>query len=226
MNNIKSLGVLVTIMLLLLACTPSTAMYTVAPDIPFPLSEPGPYYAGYQEYTIVDESREGREIELKIWYPAKEKTDALSMRDASANKRDGPYPLIITGYATGGELFDDHLVTHGFVMAEVGFPEEYANWDLGLIDHPRDFLFALDQLASNPPEGLEGVIDTDNAGVAGYSWEGYYSLAVSGARIDPEFYLERCHDASSIDPPLSDYMISYYCDLAVRWEDFEAHAGS
>ncbi len=38
----------------------------------FPLAEPGPYFAGAREVVIVDESRDGREIKLTIWYPAVE----------------------------------------------------------------------------------------------------------------------------------------------------------
>lgn len=237
MNTIKSLISLGTIAFLFFACTPSTAEYTVEPDIPFPLSEPGPYYTGiFEEYTYVDESRDGREVTLAIRYPAKDETDAISRRNAPANKREAPYPLVLTEYDTGGLVIDDHLVSHGFVMVEVvgDYPEGSGpsidelegQWNVGLLDGPRDLLFALDQLSANPPEGLEGIIDTDHTGVVGYSYGGFNTLAVSGSRVDPEFYLERCSDIASIDPPLSDFYISYYCDLAARWEDFEAHDGS
>lgn len=60
----------------------------VIPETEFPFAEPGPYFIGVQEFSIIDESREGREIEFKIWYPAKEKTDALSMNNTPAYKRD------------------------------------------------------------------------------------------------------------------------------------------
>ncbi len=44
-------------------------------------------------------------------------------------------------------------------MAIVHYPDSIAmNWGFEMIDHPRNILFALDQIASNPPEGLEGVI--------------------------------------------------------------------
>jgi predicted dienelactone hydrolase len=195
------------------------------PNSEFPLSEPGPYYPGKQEVTIVDENRNGREIGLTITYPAEEETDALSMWDAPAHKGDAPFPLILTGSATG-DTFDNHLATHGFVMVEVEPPDSFVNYDFWVTDHPRDFLFALDQLASNPPKSLRGIIDTDHVGVGGYSVDGFYSLAVSGVRIDPQFYLERCRGASAMDPPLPDRLNSYYCDLAAKWEEFEAHASS
>ena len=57
-------------------------------------------------------------IGLTITHLVAGETDALSMRDAPANTRDAPYPLILTGNATG-DVFDEHLVTHGFVMVEV-----------------------------------------------------------------------------------------------------------
>jgi predicted dienelactone hydrolase len=155
MNIFKFLCTHAILVLVLLACTPSQAEYTVAPDIPFPLSEPGPYYTGViEDYTYVDESRDGREVVLAISYPAKEETNALTRRDAPANKRDASYPLILTGYDTGGEVFDDHLVSHGFVMVEVKgeYPEGLdpsideleAKWKVGMLDGPRDLLFALD----------------------------------------------------------------------------------
>ena len=60
-----------------------------------------------------------------------------------------------------------------------------APWNNAVIDGPLDFLFALDVLTSNPPEGLEGILDTDRVGVAGYSSDGFFSLALGGARINP-----------------------------------------
>lgn len=236
MNTLKVLGTFGILVLVLLACTPSQAQYTVSPDIPFPLSEPGPYYTGViEDYTYVDESRDGREVYISIWYPAKDETNALSMKGAPANKRAAPYPLVLTEYATGSEVIEDHLVSHGFVMVEVEgeYPEEFdpseeeleGKWNVGMLDAPRDLVFALEQLASNPPEGLEGIIDTDHTGVIGYSYGGFRALGVSGARVDPQFYLERCQDIASIDPPLSDFYVSYYCDLTNYWEQFVAHDG-
>jgi hypothetical protein len=41
------------------------------------------------------------------------------------------------------------------------------------IDQPLDILFALDTVASHPPQGFEGLIDAEHAGVIGYSFDGY-----------------------------------------------------
>jgi predicted dienelactone hydrolase len=194
----------------------------------FPLSEPGPYFPGSREYRLIDHSRDWREIGLTIWYPALEQTDADGRSityDAAADLSSAPYPLILTGHDSGRYLFKSHLASHGFVMAIIQFPEYYDNWDYGVIDHPQDMLFALDQIASNTLEGLEGVIDADNVGVAGYSWDGFFSLAVSGGRIDPQFYLSQCAEAASMEPPLDSFWLNYYCNLSNKWDEFEAYAG-
>lgn len=110
-------------------------------------------------------------------------------------------------------------------MVEVMSPDEYANWDLGLISHPRDLLFALGQLADRPPDGLEGVIETDYVGVAGFSAEGYDALAVSGARIDSDFYLAQCADAEPGDPAPEAWWIDHICNISGEWEDLVNLAG-
>lgn len=61
-------------------------------------------------------------------------------------------------------LFAERLVSHGFAWAGIDNIDTYYPMDDQLIDQPRDILFALDQVASNPPEGLEGLIDTARAG--------------------------------------------------------------
>jgi predicted dienelactone hydrolase len=194
----------------------------------FPLSEPGPSFVGNREFTLIDSSRDNREIEIKIWYPALKQTDDQGRnitRDAVPDMSDAPYPLILTEGNSGNYLFRSHFASHGFVMVTVNFPEEYDNWDFGVIDHPRDILFALDWIASNPPEGLIGVIDSDRVGSTGYSWGGFYSLVLGGARIDPEFYLSQCTEAPAIEPPMSSFWLRYYCDLSSKWDDFAALAG-
>ena len=199
--------------------------------VPIPLSEAGPYYAGNRSLSLVDESRDGREIRVTLWYPAMKENDAngnLIRHNATADMSGAPYPLILTGPNSGDKLFQDHLASHGFVMAIVRFPDlDYGdNWGFGVIDHPRDMVFVLDQLASNPPEGLEGVIDADHAGVTGYSWDGFFSLALSGVRIDPEYYLAHCAQPPLIEPAMgSDRYLEMTCSLSKQWDEFAAHVG-
>jgi predicted dienelactone hydrolase len=133
--------------------------------------------------------------------------------------------VILSSSKVGG-FFAPHLVSHGFVYVGIRNIDTYEPWDQNLIDQPHDILYALDQVASQPLEGLDGMLDSERAGVMGYSFDGYNSLALSGARIDPGFFFDQCEQAPSLDPPITDWRFWYYCDLADKWEEFEDHAGS
>ena len=205
-----------------------TPSYSV--PVAFPLSDPGPYFAGNRAYSLVDESRDGREIRLTIWYPALQQLDAQGRvipRDAAPDMSGAPYPLILTGANSGDLLFLDHLVSHGYVMTIVHFGQAPTyRWDQDMIDYPRDLLFALDQLAKSPPEGLEGIVDTDNVGVAGYSGDGSAAFAVSGARLDPEFYRSQCDRVPDLYPSIFYFWVDYACSFTEDWEAFAASVGS
>jgi predicted dienelactone hydrolase len=208
----------------------STATPAVPEPVPFPLSEPGPYCTGKRTFTFEDASRGGRRIGVTMFYPALLPEGSRGDRLQAGTDRDpdlsgAPYPLILTGPDTGDQLFKAHLASHGFVMAIVRFPEYYDDWDLGVIDHPRDILFALDQIASQPLEGLESVIDSDHVGVAGYSWEGFYTFTLSGVRIAPEHYLSFCEQDPAMVPEMSTWYFGYVCNLAKKWAEFAAYVG-
>ena len=181
--------------------TPDTAVPSITPaptiaatqeetrePASFVLSEPGPCVAGNREYTLIDDSRNGRDVELLIWYPAQMQSNGGSnpiVRDGPADMSDAPYPIIITEENSGRYFFLSHLATHGFVMVAVrnhtyNFePSSYIK--SATIENVRDFLFALDRISSEPPIGLEGVMDTDTVGVTGYSYGGDITLTMSGS---------------------------------------------
>jgi len=211
--------------------TEETAAAEATPEpVPFPLSEPGPYYTGKRTYTFKDASRGGREIGVTVFYPAVLPEGSKGPKLLAGANRDpdlsgAPYPLILTEMDSGDMIFQAHLATHGFVMAIVRppLPIIYS----GIVDIPRDFLFVLDQISTNPLEGLEGVIDSEHVGVTGHSWGGAVSLALSGVRIDPEFYLSFCEEqapAMQAIVPWEGYA-EYSCSLAEQWDDFTAHVG-
>ncbi len=217
---------------LLANCALSIAILSAcsAPDA-FPLSEPGPYFTGTTSLVLVDNSRNGREVRATLWYPALDQTDEEGnpkIRDATPDSSRAPYPLIFTGAHSGDLLFRSHLASHGFVMVIVHSPRfSYtAPWNNAVIDAPLDFLYALDVLTSNPPKGLEGILDTDRVGVAGYSSDGFFSLALGGARVNPEYYFSQCAQAPNMDPPLSPFMTEYFCGLSQRWDEFSSKVGA
>jgi predicted dienelactone hydrolase len=119
-----------------------------------------------------------------------------------------------------------YLISHGFVWVSVDRIDTWDLYDAELIEQPLDILFALDQVASNPPEGLEGMIDTEHAGATGYSFGGYNTLALSGARIDPEYYLAQCASAdATAEAVISILSTRYQCAVAGKWNEFAGHAG-
>jgi predicted dienelactone hydrolase len=121
--------------------------------------------------------------------------------------------------------FGYHLVSHGFTVVSVNKLDTYIKFDNTMIDMPLDFLFALNQASVSSFEGLEGILDTERVGATGYSFDGYNSLAMSGARIDPEHYLSHCADPTAIEPAIYPDFINYQCALVDNWNEFEAHAG-
>ncbi len=193
----------------------------------YPLAEPGPYQVGLLRMVgYVDENRDNQEIILTIWYPALPSTDEnrSPIPDASPDMSAAPYPLILSSTKLG-MILAPKLATYGFVVAGVNGQDAKGNWGEWLIDYPLDLLLALDQLASNPPAGLVGVIDTEHTGVMGYSFDSFTALALGGARIDPEYYLDQCEQASSKKQSIPQWWIDYICAPAKDWQAFSAHAG-
>lgn len=199
--------------------------------VSFPLSEPGPYYAGSRSLKLVDESRGGREVRLTLWYPALKETDAngnVIRNNAKPDLSGAPYPLVLTGSNSGDMLFHEHLATHGMVTAIVRSPGfHYTDpWGANVfVNYPQDLLFVLDQLAANPAEDMAGVIDTDRSAVAGYSYDGSLALALSGARIDPGFHKTWCEGTPAHQPPYEEWYIEYVCGMAGSWDAIAAAAG-
>jgi predicted dienelactone hydrolase len=196
--------------------------------ISYPLSEAGPYSFGTrQNYKFTDISRDGREISITVWYPAVLPDGAPSSDynfDAAPDSSGAPYPLILSSSKVGS-IFGSHLASHGFIVVGVNALDSSPNWGKWLINDPLDILFALNQVAANPLTGLEGMIDAEHAGTMGYSFDGYNSLALSGARVDPEFYLAQCADAAAMNPPPPEWWIKYICDMNVSWDEFTSLAG-
>jgi hypothetical protein len=78
----------------------------------------------------------------------------LAGTDRDPDLSGAPYPLILVGPNSGDLIFQAYVATHGFVMATARFPDSYDYPDFQVVDQPRDFLFVLDQIASQPLEGL------------------------------------------------------------------------
>lgn len=216
-------GKLGIMMVFLAACSPATP--TPEP-VPYILSDRGPYKVGTQFLPVHDFSR-NRYVGITIWYPAALPADSKNTfptYDAIPDTSSAPYPLILSSSKVAG-IFAPKLVSHGFVWAGVDGIDTYSQMNEEMIDQPLDLLFMLDQVASNPPEGLVGMIDAENAGVIGYSFDGYNALALSGARIDPGYYLAQCPDPDARTEAILSNYSAFDCAPANAWDEFSTHAG-
>ncbi len=201
---------------------PSTA---VTPE-PLPLSEAGPYFPGKRSYAWSDASRGDRSVEVIVWYPALKPADFTGTiaRDADFDLSGAPYPLIITS-AKVGHIFAPYLVSHGFVMVGVDRIDSYPKMNEQMLDQPLDLLFMLNHLVTDPPQELVGLIDAEHTGAMGYSFDGYNTLAMSGARIDPAYYLAQCPIPDATTQAIVGKLSAFDCGPAADWNAFAAHAG-
>jgi predicted dienelactone hydrolase len=192
-----------------------------------PLSEPGPYHVGTRTFTREDASRDNRQVGITVWYPAlrpQESTYSGPIENAAPDLSGAPYPLILSSTKVARQ-FAPYLISHGFTWASVDRIDTYYQMNEQMYQQPLDILFALDQVASSPPEGLEGMIDAEHAGAIGYSFDGYNTLALSGARIDPEHYLAQCPTPDATTQAILPSLSSFNCAPASAWSEFAAHAG-
>jgi len=195
---------------------------------PFPLSEPGSYDFGTRQgYEFIDTNRGDRPVNITVWYPAKLPKDAPPSDynfDAPPDLSGAPYPLILSSSKVGS-IFGPHLASHGFVYVGVNGQDSAYYGGPWLVDYPLDIVFALNQVASQPLEGLEGMIDASRTGAMGYSFDSFTSLVLGSARMDPEFTLQQCAEAATISPAPSKVFIDYNCKLTGGWEALATRAG-
>jgi len=185
------------------------------PDTELPLSANGPYeYSKIYKLDYIDPQRDNREVSISIYYPS---------IDDQPDKRGAPFPLIINDHKMANK-FGPHLASHGFVV--VGIKRiDTGPWDESLINQPLDYVFVLNQLAENPPEDLKGIIDTNHVGVWGYSFGGRNSLFLTGARVDPNYYLNLCKNPENSEIDYEESTIKSMCGPYENWDEFIQTAG-
>jgi predicted dienelactone hydrolase len=198
------------------------------PATAFPLGEPGPYHVSRRTLITEDPGRADRQVPITVWYPAVRPSDWKGERPslgADPDRSGAPYPLILSSTTMAMELAPD-VVSHGFAWASVNNINTWFTFGTEAIDQPLDILFALDQVAANPPEGLEGMIDAERAGAVGYSFDGFNALALSGARVDPGYYLSQCPTPDETTAAAISELSAFGCGPADDWAAYAAHAGT
>ena len=223
--KLRKISFVPVIMFLLLV---SLTLSACGPANPYPLAEPGKYNFGTRiGYEFVDPSRGDRPVKLTVWYPAELPKDAPPSDynyDAPPDLSGAPYPIILSSSKVGS-LFGPHLASHGFVYIGVNGHDSAQFGGPWLVDYPLDILFALNQAGSQPLSGLEGMTNASRAGAMGYSFDSFTSLALGGARLDPDFNLQQCEQAAAITSAPSKMFIDYNCKLTGGWEALATRAG-
>lgn len=223
----KSVFRLIVVLFMILLTIPASTC--CKSENPYPLSVPGPFGTSYCQIRAVDSNRGNRPVNITIWYPAakpKKIEGNMPKENAEPDKGNIPWPLLLSSTKMA-KIFAPLVVPYGFAWASIDNIDYWMSYNEQIIHQPMDILFALDQIATNPPESLSGLINTDMAGTLGYSFDGFNSLALSGARIDPAYYLAQCANPSQIASELQPG-VKYggYCALADRWDWFASVAGA
>ena len=165
---------------------------------------------------------------MTVWYPALPPADPTATAatvGASPDPSAAPYPAILSSTKVAG-FVAPLLVSHGFVWVSVDGLDTYRYMNNEMFDQPLDILAALHHVGSSQLEGLAGMIDADRAGVIGYSFDGYNTFAMSGARIDPQYYLDQCPTPDSTTAGILSRYSSFNCAPAERWSEFSSQVGA
>ncbi len=118
-----------------------------------------------------------------------------AVRDALPNLAGGPYPLILISHGYPGNRFlmahlGENLASKGYVTVSIDHTDSTYDSQLAfgstLVNRPLDQLFVLNQMdALSRMQGsfLNGLVDTRNTGLIGYSMGGYGAVIVAGGGV-------------------------------------------
>lgn len=193
------------------ASSTTTTSTTTAVETPMAdPAEPGPHPVGRSTFTLTDDSRDGRALDVDVWYPAVagaagEPSSYLLPGEVPVTARalddppaaEGWFPLVVFSHANAGSRFQsfslaESLAGHGFVVAapdhqgstvldQIG--GSTASFDEVAVDRPLDVSAVIDAMvdrSSAPTDALSGRIDHEAIGVVGHSMGGFSALAVAG----------------------------------------------
>lgn len=117
-----------------------------------------------------------------------------ALRDAPADKTDGPYPLLIVSHGYPGSRYlltylTENLASKGYVVVAIDHTESTLRdadaFASTLLNRSLDDLFVLNEMArlgkKDDKSFLSGLVNADNTGLIGYSMGGYGVLNVAGA---------------------------------------------
>ena len=118
-----------------------------------------------------------------------------AMRDAPPAAEGAPYPLVLISHGYPGNRFllshlAENLASKGYVVASIDHADStyrtQAAFGSTLVNRSLDQLFTLDEMARlSQEEGsfLNGLVNTDNTGLVGYSMGGYGAIITAGGGV-------------------------------------------
>ena len=193
-------------------------------------AKPGEYFAGKMAVKYPHPWLPDATLALTIFYPAVRPPDFTGTvkLDAQPELSGAPYTTLFCSTTMANE-FAPLIVTHGFVVVSVSGQGPYDVMGSQIIDYPQELLAALDYVSSDAPAELKGMLETTRVGVFGYSFDGYNSLALSGARFDPQKHREKCaqllEHPETISPPPISWWMGYMCPDDLEYTRIVGDAG-
>ena len=118
-----------------------------------------------------------------------------AVRGAKPLKKDTKFPLIIISHGYPGNRylmshFGENLASKGYIVVSIDHTDslynDAADFSSTLYNRPRDQKFVLmkmDELNQTSDHFLNGMVDSDNAGLIGYSMGGYGAVINAGGNI-------------------------------------------
>lgn len=193
-------------------------------------SESSPMRVLIKRGAFIDESRGGRAVPYKIYYP-----DAV--QDAPAGGFAPPYPLIVWSHGLGGTrdgaaFVARYVAAHGYILAHIQHDgtddslwrneKDIHPWDAirakmpvaweVVRDRYLDVSFALDSLIEtlrNDPD-IGPILDLDTIGMSGHSFGALTTQAMAGqavGRAVPEFFTEPRFKAGILYSPVPNFRV-------------------
>ncbi|WP_341234414.1 dienelactone hydrolase [uncultured Sulfitobacter sp.] len=154
-----------------------------------------------------------RPLAVEVWYPAADGAtgdtafkaylrdgttevalNGQAMRDADP-AAGAAYPLVIVSHGYPGNRFlmshlAENIASKGYVVAAIDHTDSTyrtkAAFGSTLVNRSLDQLFVLDEMARLSAEDgsfLNGLVNTDTAGIVGYSMGGYGAIITSGGGV-------------------------------------------
>ena len=201
------------------AAPSSSARPSASSDPAAALVDAGPYAVGVRTLELPGPTAADRAVRIRVFYPAITESDQPA-EDAPPDSAGAPYPVVL-GDSDLGPYLAAHLASPGLAYVEgVG----QRTWGAGhptasMVDYPLDLMAALDGLSGLGDDSLAAVVETDRAGVVGYSFGAWTTLVLAGARVDPDHYRATCADRPD---GWSDNWWGYVCGSPAGWEAFVA----